>query len=333
MTVFNDMNRAVSSFRTASHEPGFSVYEMDQDGNRGELVCCRDLFPGVKAICFRLEEFDCSRPVRTEEGWIELHGCLEGRFECVSQHNRSHYISSGDLAVGAAGRFLSQGRITSGSYRGITVYLQPGTMASQMPDTFRRMEVSMDRLKETLSEEGACHVIRSCPEMDSILFSMQSCFLERNRALLRLRTLELLVYVESLDLKSTGGETAYLSKKQVVMARAVHEILVSDLSRHTTIDQMARDLHIGATFLKNAFKCVYGVSIYQFQKDLRLETAQRMIRETERTFTEIAASLGYTNAAKFSSAFKAKFGITPTAYRQLCLESGRRSAVRRTEEE
>ena len=71
-----------------------------------------------------------------------------------------------------------------------------------------------------------------------------------------------------------------------------------------------------STALKTAFKSVYGLPVFQCQKELRLQRAQQLLRETAQPVSAVAAEIGYSNPAKFSSAFKNRFGISPTEYRK-----------------
>lgn len=128
--------------------------------------------------------------------------------------------------------------------------------------------------------------------------------------------LELLLFLSSPDTTDLKELPAYLNKKNVALAKAVYAALTQDLSRHLTLEQLAAEFDSGITSLKKSFKSVYGISVYQYLKDLRLQEAQRQLRETDLSVSSIAFSVGYANSSKFSSSFKAKFGISPTMYRE-----------------
>ena len=47
----------------------------------------------------------------------------------------------------------------------------------------------------------------------------------------------------------------------------------------------------------------------------RVETAQRLLIYTRKSVKEIAAALGFSDQYYFSGCFKARTGVSPTAYR------------------
>ena len=68
--------------------------------------------------------------------------------------------------------------------------------------------------------------------------------------------------------------------------------------------------------MKDCFKAVYGKPIHAFQKEYKMQKAAQLLRDTEQSITDIAASIGYENPNKFSSAFKTMFGCSPREYRR-----------------
>ncbi len=64
------------------------------------------------------------------------------------------------------------------------------------------------------------------------------------------------------------------------------------------------------------FKSITGCSPIEYRNSLRLEHARELLLDTKSSVDEIALSVGYTSAAYFCNAFKAKFGISPSQYRK-----------------
>ena len=128
--------------------------------------------------------------------------------------------------------------------------------------------------------------------------------------------MELLLFISGLDSTAINDSPLYLNKSRAALAESVHKRLTADGAGHITIEQLAAELGVGTTALKTSFKTVYGIPIYQYQKDLRLQKAQRLLRETAIPVSDVAAEVGYANPAKFSSAFKNRFGVSPTEYKR-----------------
>ncbi len=66
------------------------------------------------------------------------------------------------------------------------------------------------------------------------------------------------------------------------------------------------------------FSLITGESIYAFIKRLRLEKAAYMLlTNKERSITDIALSVGFSNQSSFAKAFKLRYGMSGTAYRKI----------------
>lgn len=58
-----------------------------------------------------------------------------------------------------------------------------------------------------------------------------------------------------------------------------------------------------------------GTSIRALTAEVRLEVAQRLLRDTDLGVADIASMLCYSDAAAFSRAFSAGIGVSPAAWR------------------
>lgn len=92
----------------------------------------------------------------------------------------------------------------------------------------------------------------------------------------------------------------------------IYENLGSDLS----INRLAQILNLNATYLSRLFKQEVGISLKHFVKEARIDTAQNLLRYSEKTYLLIATSLGYSSQSKFISAFKDVVVVTPKEYRE-----------------
>ena len=242
--------------------------------------------------------------------------CLEGRYENSWNDRYSFILSAGDFSVGFAGRKEGGGRFPLRSYKGILLILDAEAFSEFHSNILRELEINLDGIVSLASRQPHYFKLRSNEELNVILNSIVSGFAGRNIPLLRIKVLELLLFLSSPDTTDLKELPAYLNKKNVALAKAVYAALTQDLSRHLTLEQLAAEFDSGITSLKKSFKSVYGISVYQYLKDLRLQEAQRQLRETDLSVSSIAFSVGYANSSKFSSSFKAKFGISPTMYRE-----------------
>lgn len=57
--------------------------------------------------------------------------------------------------------------------------------------------------------------------------------------------------------------------------------------------------------------------IASYMKEYRMKLAANMLLQEDKSISEIAAAVGYKSQSKFTSAFRNKFQILPTAYQKL----------------
>ena len=88
---------------------------------------------------------------------------------------------------------------------------------------------------------------------------------------------------------------------------------------------------ISVSHLQKLFKQVYGVPVYHYIKEYRLEQAAVELVRSDSPVTQIAQNAGYDNASKFSECFKKRYGVTPTQYRARARNASKRDSETKTE--
>lgn len=68
-------------------------------------------------------------------------------------------------------------------------------------------------------------------------------------------------------------------------------------------------------YLSNLFKKLFGVTFQEYVLNERMERAKILILSTDMKSYEIAESIGFEDANYFSTAFKKKYGISPSQYK------------------
>lgn len=82
-----------------------------------------------------------------------------------------------------------------------------------------------------------------------------------------------------------------------------------------SVDQMAALLGISRVHLSRKLKALSAASPSDMVKARRMEAAAEMLRSGEKNMAVVAASCGFASAAYFSSAFKAFYGVSPSAFK------------------
>ena len=108
---------------------------------------------------------------------------------------------------------------------------------------------------------------------------------------------------------------SYLSEQEEIIHQ-VHDYLMENIDQHITIDELSRKFLINPTSLKTLFKSVYGSSLALHIKEHRMESAAKLLTETDLSISEISRNIGYQNHSKFTKAFKEYYNILPKDYRK-----------------
>ena len=116
---------------------------------------------------------------------------------------------------------------------------------------------------------------------------------------------------------STEWAEAILSDEtmQAELIRHIRDHLLTDREGYTSLSRLAAEHEMSVSHLQKLFKQIYGVPVYHYIKEYRLEQAAVELVRSARPVTEIAQDAGYDNASKFSACFKERYGVTPSQYR------------------
>ena len=80
------------------------------------------------------------------------------------------------------------------------------------------------------------------------------------------------------------------------------------------VDTLAEDVGISRAQLHRKMKEMTGISSGKFLRNLRMEQAARLLRESKVNVSQVAYKVGYADLAHFSTAFKSHFGQSPSEY-------------------
>ena len=259
------------------------------DGN-GEIHCYSWL-DGVSAMLMRLE-MESYTELRTQKGLLELNFCANGRFETRFSLRDHVLLKPGDMAIscydGVHGS-RSESNFPLGYYEGICLEVDPERARRWIERNAPAFRVDFSALQQNLLGDKWYRCSPAGPRCEHVFRELYESAAYLDPAFLRLKVLELLMLLSSIP--RGAGTDAYCSARLA----AEHEMSVSHLQK--------------------LFKQIYGVPVYHYIKEYRLEQAAVELVRSTRPVTEIAQDAGYDNASKFSACFKERYGVTPSQYR------------------
>jgi AraC-like DNA-binding protein len=217
--------------------------------------------------------------------------------------------------------------------QGVNIYTQPINAVLEFPASTLRNTVCMriDRRRladllageeeifpeELLRQEESFFVHEQLtPAMRSVLAELRTPPEARNlqRLFYQVRAQQLVyLLMEQLN-KRTGGPVRSNNEEEIAKVFKARELLTGDLAEAPGIASLARGVLMSESQLKQAFREVFGVSIYQYFQNARMEKAKEMLAESGRTVKEVGYELGFTNIGHFSRLFERVYRVKPKRF-------------------
>jgi AraC family transcriptional activator of pyochelin receptor len=128
---------------------------------------------------------------------------------------------------------------------------------------------------------------------------------------------ELLVNALSFACRGERASTRIrLGERDRTRILQVREMLDANFAKPPPVSELALRFGINRNKLSYGFRAVHDRSMSEYIADRRLETAWRLLNETDRPVAHIAEDVGFSHLQSFSSAFKRRYGLSPSMLRR-----------------
>lgn len=295
---------------------GCRVYQFRNDSGEGNLTFY-EVFPGVALAYndFHMRYYDSEfQPGR--DIWCIDH-CREGRLEYIVKEDAYSYVEAGDLKLDR--RLTHRGRfeLPLSHYHGAMISFDMEEACRSLPLEVKDFPVNLQRLREKFCPGREPVVLRELDAIEHIFGELYAVPERIKRPYFKIKILELLLYLEALELPESPMEKPYYYKTQVEKVKAIHQFLADHMAENFTQEELAARFEIALTPMKQCFKSVYGSAIGVWLLQYRMNHAAVLLRtRRELNVAEIAGIVGYDSPSKFAIAFRRVMGMTPTEYRR-----------------
>ena len=131
----------------------------------------------------------------------------------------------------------------------------------------------------------------------------------QNRVMLLLERFFTRTYYKMSDLHFN----VKLSNEVISRLANVERELLKDFSADPkSIPELAKMAAMSPSKLKNSFKEIYGLPVYQYFQKKRMHKAKAMLVSRKYTVREVGMEVGYSNLSNFAKAFKKSFDQLPS---------------------
>ncbi|MCG7392849.1 AraC family transcriptional regulator [Microvirga sp. ACRRW] len=131
------------------------------------------------------------------------------------------------------------------------------------------------------------------------------------RLMIESRSLEIAGEAFASLAAEAGLQQQALRTREYERIRAIAEQLSTGGSLPGSIEEIARDAGMSSSSLQRHFRAAYGVSVFEFIRNAKLDEARRLLMRDGVSVSEAAYRAGYSSAANFATAFKRRFGLSP----------------------
>jgi len=126
---------------------------------------------------------------------------------------------------------------------------------------------------------------------------------------------ELISYYFSATNENNNEQCPYIANEETIgKIKHAKQIIIEEMSSPPSLPNLAKRVGVNIKKLKTDFKEFYGVPVFTFLLNYKMELAKNLLQEQQLNVNEISLHLGYSASSHFIAAFKRKHGITPKQF-------------------
>ncbi|USD22411.1 helix-turn-helix domain-containing protein [Microbulbifer variabilis] len=105
-----------------------------------------------------------------------------------------------------------------------------------------------------------------------------------------------------------------VAKKSSEMDKIIN-LMTADLANVPSLEEMSRIVGMSHSRLNRTFKKTFGKTVFGWLRDYRLARARSLLKDKQRSITDIAFLCGFSSASHFAQTFKQRYSCTPIEFR------------------
>ncbi|MBB5436800.1 MULTISPECIES: helix-turn-helix transcriptional regulator [Pedobacter] len=170
-----------------------------------------------------------------------------------------------------------------------------------------------DKVSEGKIADISDHALPITPKQQSVINDMHHCVYTGNMKQLfyESKITELfLLQAEQADALN-GAKPVQIERRHIDKLHAARQYIQQCMFDPLTLSGIAREAGINEFMLKKGFKELFGLTVFGYLNELKMNYARQMLLESQCTVYEAAYTMGYNEPYNFSKAFKKHFGYLP----------------------
>ena len=253
-------------------------------------------------------------------GWLYLHFRLDGISVDQYSDGASRTVGGGSFLVGASSQPTALTRqVLSDVWQVVTIAFQPSDTFQNLPVSDSMLPTELRRFRAGDPDVEFFYASPFTPDMRSAAGALLKPVVSGGMRpfYLKAKAVELVcLAVEQVGRPAPQIEPPLRLSHRDVRALEEAKRQVDQGTVNYSLEQLARRVGINRRKLALGFKILFGDTVGEYQRDVRLEFARRLLEDRTASVTYAASVAGYSDVGSFGKAFKAKFGWLPSQSRQ-----------------
>lgn len=254
--------------------------------------------------------------VKSEWDTVELHFTLSGNTRTRSNNTKKEYVfSKNEQGIFLAKNFEGESEWSCRQdVKVFEVNMNPGFFSKHLDPNSKFYESFKTKQQLTDNFLLGSHPLQISAEMHLLIQEI----LNTNRTghfkklLIEAKVIELLMLQLEAFENHHCQPICNLKKSEIDKIHQAKEIILENLGSPMTIQQLSLTVGTNAFTLKNGFRELFGMTVFELWNRAKMEEAKRVLLDTDKNIYEVSEMVGYKNPQHFSTAFKKYFGISPS---------------------
>lgn len=307
--------------RNEWYGPEATTFKKYKDYNLINYQCegtgiCMDysLFSGIDLIFM---DFNCSHTFRepmVNRDILDIRHYRQGRVEFEFQNQKVFHMRENEFCINTLANMPASYSFPFEKCSGVSLVIDRDSIDSSTIHQFSLYGIDIRNLGEHLELDIHWYICKTPENLHHIFDELYEAKGKESATYFRIKILELLYHVQKLRSEDRYA-AVYYSKEHIEIVKRARKLLIGDLETKIPLESLIAGENISMVTFQAIFKQIYGDSPYTHLKKYKMNCAAVRLREGKESISEIAVSLGYSNASKFSKAFQDVFGLLPKDYR------------------
>lgn len=107
-----------------------------------------------------------------------------------------------------------------------------------------------------------------------------------------------------------------ISKSELKIVKKLSSTIIKNPAKEYSLNQLSFTSGLTKSKLQEGFKYLYKKTVTEYIRNVRLESARDMLKNTDLNISQIVYSIGFSSRSYFSKIFKERYGITPNQFKK-----------------